>query len=85
MVQQSRWTKPRWTRAIARRAKDEAPAEVHTEYDITEDAVASFLDGVRTGQVENAVPAAVETMYTAIMARQAIYTRKEVTWSEVQK
>ncbi len=66
-------------------AKDEAPAEVHTEYDITEDAVASFLDGVRTGQVENAVPAAVETMYTAIMARQAIYTRKEVTWSEVQK
>jgi hypothetical protein len=66
-------------------AKDEAPAEVHTEYDITEDAVASFLDGVRTGQVENAVPAAVETMYTAMMARQAIYTRKEVTWSEVQK
>jgi myo-inositol 2-dehydrogenase / D-chiro-inositol 1-dehydrogenase len=63
---------------------EEEPAEVFTKYDITEDAVASFVQGVRAGQVENAVFSAVETMYTAIMARQAIYTRKEVTWTEVQ-
>lgn len=63
---------------------EEEPAEVHTAYDITEDAVGSFVAGVRGGQVENGVLAAVETMYTAIMARQAIYTRKEVTWAQVQ-
>jgi myo-inositol 2-dehydrogenase / D-chiro-inositol 1-dehydrogenase len=64
---------------------EEVPAEAFTKYDITEDAVAAFVDGVRAGQAENAVPAGVETMYTAIMARQAIYTRKEVTWAEVQR
>jgi predicted dehydrogenase len=64
---------------------EEEPAEVHTVYDITEDAVSAFVEGVRAGQVENAVPAAVETMYTAIMARQAIYSRREVTWAETQK
>jgi predicted dehydrogenase len=64
---------------------EEEPAEVHTKYDITEDAVASFVEGVRGGQAENAVASAVETMYTAIMARQAIYTGKEVTWAEVQR
>jgi predicted dehydrogenase len=63
----------------------EEPAEVRTEYDITEDAVKSFVEGVHRGEVENSVFTAVETMYTAIMARQAIYTRKEVTWAEVQK
>jgi predicted dehydrogenase len=64
---------------------DEAPAEVHTKYDITEDAVNSFVEGVRTGKLENTAYSAVETMYTAIMARQAIYTRKEVTWDEIQR
>jgi predicted dehydrogenase len=64
---------------------EEEPAEVHTEYDITEDAVEAFLDGVLKGQAENTVPSSVETMYTAIMAREAIYTRKEVTWAEVQR
>jgi predicted dehydrogenase len=63
----------------------DAPADVRTRYDITEDAVGSFIEGVRGGMVENAVPSAVETMYTAIMARQAIYTRKEVTWAEIQR
>jgi predicted dehydrogenase len=64
---------------------EEAPAEARTRYDITEDAVAEFIAGVRGGQVENAVFPAVETMYTAIMARQAIYTGREVTWAEVQR
>lgn len=64
---------------------EEEPSEVFTKYDITEDAVASFIDGVRSGKTENAVPSAVETMYTALMARQAIYTGKEVTWKEIQR
>jgi hypothetical protein len=38
------------------------------KYDITEDAVNSFVDGVRTGNIENAVFSAVETMYTALIA-----------------
>lgn len=66
-------------------APEEEPSEVFTKYDITSDAIASFIDGVRSGKVENAVHSAVETMYTALMARQAIYTRKEVTWSEIQR
>jgi len=65
-------------------AGDEEPAEVHTKYDITEDAVLSFVGGVRSGQVENAVFSAVDSMYTAIMAREAIYNRREMTWGEVQ-
>lgn len=64
---------------------EEEPSDVHTMYDITEDAVASFVEGVRSGKVENGVVTAVETMYTALMARQAIYTRKEVTWEEIQR
>jgi hypothetical protein len=62
---------------------EEEPLEVRTNYDITEDAVNAFVDGVRTRAVENAVFSAVETMYTAMMARAAIYTRKEVTWDEI--
>jgi predicted dehydrogenase len=62
---------------------EEEPLEVHTNYDITEDAVNTFVDGVQTGTIENAVFSAVETMYTAMMARAAIYTRKEVTWDEI--
>ena len=62
---------------------EEEPLEVHTSYDITEDAVNAFVDGVRKGEIENAVPAAVETMYTAMMARQAIYSGKEATWDQI--
>ena len=64
---------------------EEEPLEVHTAYDITEDAVNSFVDGVRTGKIENVVPAAVETMYTAMMARSAIYSRNEATWDDIVK
>ena len=63
----------------------EAPTVVSTDYDITDDAVAEFVEGVRFGRIENAAFSAVETMYTAIMARTAIYTGKEVTWDEIQR
>jgi predicted dehydrogenase len=65
-------------------SEKDKPSEVSSDYDITEDAVSEFVDGVRNGKVENAAFSAVEAMYTAIMARQAIYTGKEVTWAEVQ-
>ncbi len=63
----------------------EAPTVVPTEYDITEDPVAEFVDGVRLGKVENAAFPPVESMYTAIMVRTAIYTGKEVTREEIQR
>jgi hypothetical protein len=63
----------------------EAPTVVSTNYDITEDAVQEFVAGVRAGRIENAAFSAVETMYTAIMARTAIYTGREVTWDEMQR
>jgi hypothetical protein len=56
-----------------------------TKYDITEDAVNSFVEGARTGKLENAAFAAVESTLTAIMAREAIYSGKEMTWDKVYK
>lgn len=64
---------------------EEAPLEVATKYDITIDAVNEFVDGARTGKIENAAFAAVEAMYTAIMAREAIYSGKEMTWEKIQQ
>ncbi len=61
----------------------EAPTEAVTGYDITQDAVNEFVTGARTGKVENAAFSAVEAMYTAIMGRMAIYSRREVKWEEV--
>jgi predicted dehydrogenase len=52
-------------------------------YDITADAVNDFVEGARTGKLENAAPHAVESTLTAIMAREAIYSGKEWNWSQV--
>jgi len=62
---------------------EEEPTEVVTKYDITQDAVNEFVDGARTGNVENAAFAAVDAMRTAIMARRAIYSRREARWDSV--
>ena len=61
----------------------EAPEDVATGYDITMDAVNEFVDGVRANKIENAAFSAAEAMYTAIMAREAIYSGKEKTWAEI--
>ncbi len=66
-------------------SKRDLPLEVSSDYDITEDAVNEFVDGVRNGVIENAAFSAVEAMYTAIMAREAIDKGREVTWEEVQR
>ena len=73
------------TRGYVIPSKADLPTEVNVDYDITDDAVNEFVDGVRNGVVENAAFSAVEAMYTAIMARHAIYTGREVTWEQVQK
>ena len=52
-------------------------------YDITADAVNDFVEGARTGRLENAAFHAVESTLTAIMAREAIYSGREWKWSDV--
>jgi myo-inositol 2-dehydrogenase / D-chiro-inositol 1-dehydrogenase len=59
------------------------PIDVPTKYDITADAVNQFIEGARTGKLENAGQWAAESTLTAIMAREAIYTGREVTWDRL--
>jgi predicted dehydrogenase len=66
-----------------KKSRKEAPEEVGTNYDITQDAVNDFVDGARKGRLENAAGWAVESTLTAIMAREAIYKGKEMTWKDV--
>lgn len=52
--------------------------------DITKDAVDQFVEGARTGKIENAAGWAVESTLTAIMAREAIYANKPMTWADLK-
>ena len=61
------------------------PEEVATNYDITADAVNEFIEGARTGKIENAAFTAAESTLTAIMAREAIYNGTEMTWNQISK
>ncbi len=54
-----------------------------TKGDITADAVNAFVEGARTGKLENAAFTAAESTLTAIMAREAIYSGKEMTWDRI--
>ncbi|MBL8221098.1 MAG: Gfo/Idh/MocA family oxidoreductase [Bryobacterales bacterium] len=66
--------------------RDGKPAQtVETKYDITQDAVNQFIDGCRTGKLENAAFHAAESTLMAIMGREAIYSGKEVTWDKLVK
>lgn len=56
-----------------------------TTYDITLDAVNEFVEGSRTGKMENAAIWGAESTMAAIMAREAIYSGREVTWDKVSK
>jgi len=53
--------------------------------DITADAVNAFIDGARTGKLENAAFYAADSTLTAILAREAIYKGKEMTWDQLLK
>jgi len=68
--------------------KPNAPPEVvmspSSKGDITQDAVNAFVEGARSGKLENAAFWAVESTLTAIMAREAIYAGKPMTWAELK-
>ena len=56
---------------------------VETKYDITQDAVNQFIDGARTGKLENfANDAAISTL-TAYMGLRSAVEGREMTWSDV--
>jgi myo-inositol 2-dehydrogenase / D-chiro-inositol 1-dehydrogenase len=61
------------------------PEEWPTKYDITNDAINEFIDGARTGKMENAAIWGAESTMAAIMAKDAIYSGKEVTWDKVSR
>lgn len=65
-----------------------APPEVvrsaSSRADITADAVNAFIEGTRTGQIENAAFYAVESTLTAIMGREAIYSGRPWNWSDLK-
>lgn len=57
--------------------------EAFTKYDIAEDTVNQFIEGVRTGKIENAAIWGAESSMTAVMALQACTSGKEATWDQV--
>jgi hypothetical protein len=59
--------------------------EVETKYDITNDAVNQFVEGARTGKLENAALWGAESTLAAIMAREAIYSGREATYDKIVK
>jgi predicted dehydrogenase len=62
------------------------PAETaETKYDIAQDAVNEFIEGARTGKLENAAFAAAESTLVAVMALEACVKGKEVTWDSMPK
>ncbi|MCP5110961.1 MAG: Gfo/Idh/MocA family oxidoreductase, partial [bacterium] len=63
--------------------RNQPPERVETKYDITEDAVKEFAEGVRNGMVENAAFSAAESARVGVMALEACLTGREVTWAEV--
>jgi myo-inositol 2-dehydrogenase / D-chiro-inositol 1-dehydrogenase len=65
------------------RNKEAPPEEVITAGDITQDAVNEFVEGARTGKIENAAFTAAESTLTAILAREAIYSGREMTWQQL--
>ena len=58
---------------------------VETKYDITIDAVNEFIEGARTGKIENAGFHAAESTMTAVMALEACVKGKEMTWDAVSR
>jgi hypothetical protein len=47
--------------------------------------VNQFVEGARTGKIENAGLWAAESTLTAIMAREAIYSGRELTWDRMMR
>jgi len=61
------------------------PERVDTTYDITADAVNEFIEGARTGKIENAAFHAAESTLTAVMALNACVMGREFNWDQVKE
>lgn len=55
---------------------------VDTKYDITQDAVNEFIDGARTGKIENAGIWGAESTLMGVMALNALVKKQEQTWEQ---
>jgi predicted dehydrogenase len=62
-----------------------APETAVTKYDITEDIVREFVEGARTGKLENAAFSAAESTLVAVMALEACVTGREATWDRISR
>jgi myo-inositol 2-dehydrogenase / D-chiro-inositol 1-dehydrogenase len=73
---------------VYNKAERGAPPDIvqteSSKADITLDAVNAFVEGARTGKLENAAFYAVESTLTAILGREAIYSGKPMTWSDLK-
>jgi hypothetical protein len=67
------------------RENSKEPERVETKYDITQDAVNEFIEGARTGKIENAGFHAAESTLTAVMALEACVNGQEMTWGMVSR
>ena len=61
------------------------PETAETKYDITADAVNEFIEGARTGKIENAAFHAAESTLTAVMALEAMVRGREMTWEQISR
>jgi predicted dehydrogenase len=61
------------------------PEQIKTVGDITQEAVDQFIEGARTGKVENAALWGAVSTLTAIMAREAILEGREMTFERISK
>jgi len=61
-----------------------APEVAKTPYDITIDNVNEFVEGVRTGNLENAALWGAESTLVAVMALEACVKGREMTWDKVK-
>ncbi|HSB14800.1 MAG TPA: Gfo/Idh/MocA family oxidoreductase, partial [Bryobacteraceae bacterium] len=61
------------------------PERAVTKYDITMDAVNEFIEGARTGKIENAAFSAAESTLTAVMALEACVLGRPMTWEEISR
>jgi myo-inositol 2-dehydrogenase/D-chiro-inositol 1-dehydrogenase len=67
-----------------RGAEPEVVQTLSSKGDITQDAVDAFVNGARTGALENAAFYAVESTLTAILGREAIYSGSAKSWSDLK-
>ncbi len=49
------------------------------------DAVNEFIEGARTGKIENAAFSAAESTLTAVMALEACVLGRPMTWEQISR